>query len=395
MMTIQSTLRLAVTNLWLNWFRSFLTVIGMVFGSGAVIATLSSNEGARQFIAKQLDSLGTNLLTVNTTSGPVLQTIDRDFVVRYSDLFSGLGLVLDVGNKDVRSGSIVNNSRVFGVEPGYFDALRLKLARGRTFVHEELEEQRPVVVIGSAIRKAFFQDRGGLGQFITLYLGAEPPVPYAVEVIGVLKEKGSAGTNANYDNGIFLPQSLAAKLFGTNVRSVLLGTLKDDDESSVARLQVKSLLAGKFGKALEVTDSREAIETTKNIWDKQNLVGICLAIISLITGGVGIMNVMLLSIHQRKREIGLRKALGARDWDICLQFLLESIVICILGGVMGVFAGWVFGKQVAKMLGQWEAVTNWWTIAMALAFAALTGLVFGLIPALRASRLDPYDALRS
>lgn len=387
---------MATTNLWLNWFRSFLTVLGMIFGSGAVIATLSSNEGARLYIAKQLDSLGTNLISINATTSSGLSSGDKTLLEKYSDLFSTLGFVTDFSDHEVRFGSKLGQSKVVGVESNYFEAIRLKLARGRTFVVEEVEGQLPVAVIGSEVRKRFFGGRGGIGETLVLYVGGEPKIAFAVEIVGALKERGGSTGAANFDSAIFLPFTLGVKLFGSNgAKATLIGTLKNEDESLLARRQIKDLLGLKYGPALEISDSRGAIEMTKSIWDKQNFVGICLAIISLITGGVGIMNVMLLSIHQRRREIGLRKAIGARDFDICMQFLFESVVVCLLGGCIGIFAGWVFGKQVASMLGQWEAVTNYRTILLALVFAAITGLVFGLVPALRASKLDPYDALRS
>ncbi|MEY4631233.1 MAG: hypothetical protein RIQ81_1353, partial [Pseudomonadota bacterium] len=124
-------------------------------------------------------------------------------------------------------------------------------------------------------------------------------------------------------------------------------------------------------------------------------VGILLASVSLVTGGVGIMNIMLLSIHQRRKEIGLRKAIGANDAAIAIQFLLESVIVCFFGGLTGVAVGWGFGNQVAKMLGDWEAVTSPFAIVLALGFAMATGVVFGLLPAMKAAQLDPYEALRS
>ncbi len=141
-------------------------------------------------------------------------------------------------------------------------------------------------------------------------------------------------------------------------------------------------------------DAREAIQRTKEIWSKQNLVGLCLAAVSLITGGIGIMNVMLLSIQQRRKEIGLRKAIGARNSEIIMQFLMETALISLMGGLLGLLTGVTFGQQVAKMMGQWEAVLSYSTILLALGFSVSTGLVFGIFPAVRASRIDPYDALR-
>jgi putative ABC transport system permease protein len=171
--------------------------------------------------------------------------------------------------------------------------------------------------------------------------------------------------------------------------------LRDDNQSSGVKNQIIALLRPKFGSSMRVVDAREAIERTKAIWGKQNLVGICLAAISLLTGGVGIMNIMLLSIHQRQKEIGLRKAVGAKNSEIATQFLMETVIICLLGSLVGVLVGWGFGHQVAKMLGDWEASMSMVSVLVAVSFSVLTGILFGAVPAARAARIDPYDALRT
>jgi ABC-type antimicrobial peptide transport system permease subunit len=211
-------------------------------------------------------------------------------------------------------------------------------------------------------------------------------------VIGVTREKGGAA--ANLDSSIFISPSLAVKVTGASSDRIMV-LLRDDNQSIGVKNQITALLGPKFGAAMRVADAREAIERTKAIWGKQNLVGICLAAISLLTGGVGIMNIMLLSIHQRQKEIGLRKAVGARNSEIATQFLLETVIICVLGGMVGILVGWGFGQQVAKMLGDWEASMSLVSVLVALSFSVMTGVLFGATPAMRAARIDPYDALRT
>ena len=162
-----------------------------------------------------------------------------------------------------------------------------------------------------------------------------------------------------------------------------------------AKTQAQAILKSRFpADGVKIFDAREAIERTNAIWEKQNLVGIALASVCLLTGGVGIMNVMTLSVLHRKREVGLRKAIGATDAAISTQFLLEAVFICFVGGIAGVLTGWGFGRQVAKMLGDWEATMSVQAVVLALGFATFVGIFFGLYPAIRASKMAPYDALR-
>ena len=229
-----------------------------------------------------------------------------------------------------------------------------------------------------------------IGSYILAKVGANPVL---LKVIGSFKEKGSAA--AEYDNGMFVTNVMIQKMVKSTSSSKLLILLKNDEKSGVVKNQVEALMQPKFGANLVVSDAREALERTQSIWAKQNFVGLCLAGVSLLTGGVGIMNIMILSIHQRRKEIGLRKAVGARNSEIALQFLLETIIICLIGGLIGVGVGWGFGQKVATMLGDWEAETSFYSIVLALGFSVFVGIIFGMVPAIRASKIDPYDALRT
>ena len=388
MASLSMILRLALVTLWENRLRSILTLVGMVFGNAAVIATLSSNEGAKVFIAKQLASLGNKLMTVEL-QGATVSTTDLEAVYRYVENIDYAARERVAGDGQVMYRRSATSVRIMGVDNDYFPVTNLVLDTGRMFLAEELSAGDPVAIIGSNVRRALFKDIPFMNEYVTLMVGSTPVM---LRVIGVTREKGGAA--ANLDSSIFISPSLAVKVTGASSDRIML-LLRDDNQSIGVKNQITALLGPKFGAAMRVADAREAIERTKAIWGKQNLVGICLAAISLLTGGVGIMNIMLLSIHQRQKEIGLRKAVGARNSEIATQFLLETVIICLLGGLVGILVGWGFGQQVAKMLGDWEASMSLVSVLVALSFSVMTGVLFGATPAMRAARIDPYDALRT
>jgi putative ABC transport system permease protein len=381
--------RLALATLWENKLRSTLTLVGMVFGNAAVIATLSSNDGAKLYIAKQLASLGNKLMTVELGQVSLTES-DLSVIRRQADELELATQEQVVGSGVARFEDKTVDVRLLSADESYYRVLNLDLEHGRMATTSESEMSAPVVILGQRIRNALFGDRPFMNQYISIMMGDNSLV---LHVIGSFREKGGAA-GTELDGSIYISPSLGAKISSSKGGKLIL-LLKDDNRSTIAKYQVKSLLMPKFGEQIQIADAREAIEKTKAIWGKQNLVGICLAGISLLTGGVGIMNIMLLSIHQRQKEIGLRKAVGAQNSEIAVQFLMETVIICILGGVIGVIVGWMFGKQVASMLGDWEASMSLVSVAVALGFSVLTGVLFGATPAMRAARIDPYDALRT
>lgn len=394
MISILSLLKLAVATLWTNKLRSFLTLLGMLFGTAAVIATLSSNEGAARYLASQLESLGNNVLVVFVQDNSIKIT-DKKLLERYVPELKETSLEYVVPSQTVTyeapSGIRSGMTQYIGIEDPYFDIQKLALSRGRMFNDSDIEADTINCIVGQNVAKSLLGDIPPIGERIIASLGTNT---VAFNIIGVLKEKGGpAGTQL--DNAIYLPANLLQRLFKNTSKATLVMSLHDDNQSARATSKARTLLTPKYSTNLNVSDSREAIERTRSIWQKQNQVGIILAGVSLLTGGVGIMNIMLLSIAQRRKEIGLRKAVGARNIELATQFLLEAVIICLIGGALGILVGWGFGQKVAQMMGQWEAVTSIKAIGLALGFSAATGIFFGLFPAIRASKIDPYDALRS
>lgn len=388
MLLTLSLVKASLKNLTVHKLRSFLTVLSMVFGTGAVIATLNSNEGAQIFISKQLQSLGTNIIRVEG-KGIELKRENQKTLENYADLLETSMLEVTIPNQSIRGGDKTVNAPVLGVTRNYFTEMNLTLKTGRVPDNYDQDHFLPVAVLGAKAKQDLFGKGSAIGRYVSIFQDGTYSM---LRVIGVLQEKGAqAGT---LDSSIFLTSPLARKYAGKNLQMSLIAVMKDGVESIDAKQQVLALLQPRVKGKVTISDARETIEKTKSIWEKQNLLGICLASVSLLTGGVGIMNIMLLSINQRRREIGLRKAIGARPLDISLQFLVEAATVCFIGGLIGVGFGSFFGSQVASMLGQWEAVTSLKTIGLALVVSTLTGIIFGLLPAIRASKLDPYEALR-
>lgn len=394
MMMFNGMARTALINLRINTLRSCLTVLGITFGTGAVIATLSSNEGASRYIKAELAKIGTNILLVEPKdAAQELRSSHVSLLRRYGDMIAEASLFRILEPAQLQRDSRVYSGTAVGIDASYFAAVKQDLRTGRAPTQGEIEGRGMVVVLGSAAADALFGKHPAVNEDVTLTL--ENGAAFVMQVIGVLRERGG-GDGTAVNQALYFPSTTAARLWGTaRGTSRIAANLVSDEASKEARVLMEKLLSPAFAQGVAVSDSRESVERTQSIWRKQNLVGLCLAGICLLTGGVGIMNVMVLSIAQRRKEIGLRKAVGATHKDIVMQFLLESIFVCFIGGVTGAAIGTLFGRQIARMLGEWEAVTSPGVVAMAIAFSLLTGLVFGLFPAIRAAKIDPYDALRS
>jgi len=386
---ILEILKLSVATLWENRLRSVLTLLGMIFGNAAIIATLSSNEGAKAYIAQQLASLGNKLITI-TTDSQIPSEKNLEVLRNFADELELATTERVFDGAQIRAALQSANVSLVAVSAEYFKAMNLEISNGRLVTDSEANQAMMVCLLGHHARVSLFGDKAFIDKYIELSTGGQSVM---IRVIGAFKEKGGA-FGATLDQSIFVSPQLGRKLAKFDNQKVI-AMLKDDNRSEMAKDQVMGLWSSIFGDTLRVIDAREAISRTRAIWSKQNFVGICLAGISLLTGGVGIMNIMLLSIHQRRREIGIRKAVGARNSQIATQFLIETILVCLIGSIIGIVIGWGFGQKVASLLGDWKASMSLGSICLAMVFSVLTGLVFGAAPAVRAAKIDPYDALRA
>jgi len=386
-----------------NWLRSILTTLGVVIGISAVIAMVSLGEGAQRSVADQIDRMGTNVLTIRANQrhfGGVATGDTEDLTVddaeALRDASRGLLTIVPQISSRVQLAYLRWNSsnQVVGTWPEYFSIYNHELVLGRFFTPGENQGRRRVAVLGHEIPES-------LGTALELLVGATIQIrgqPF--EVIGVLAEKGDS-RGFNPDNQVFIPIATAQyRLFGGRRRlSSILAQVTDIRQMDQAFADIDRGLRREHKIApgsdvdFTVRNSAELLETANEATATFTLLLAGIAAISLLVGGIGIMNIMLVSVTERTREIGIRKALGATRNAIMFQFLVEATVLCGMGGVLGVAAG-IGGSRAMTRIANWETAVSGDAIVVALAFSIAIGLFFGIWPARRAARLDPIDALR-
>ncbi len=398
----------ALNSLSANKLRSMLTVLGIVIGVTAVIALLALGQGATASITSQIESIGTNLVFVSpgsTRQGGVAQEQGSAQTLTTSDASALAQLPGVVAVAPVVGGRVQiayqgqnTNTRMTDTTPSYQSMSNLTLASGGFFTDSNESAYSSVVVLGSAVAQQLFSNpQSAVGQLVTLN-----GLPF--QVVGVLQSKGGTGF-FNQDDQIYVPLSTAQlRLVGqTNfgqgnvVNTIDVQVDKPSDVTNVTQEITQQLSARHGSVDFSVTSQQDVLST---ITQTTNVLTIFLggiAGISLLVGGIGIMNIMLTTVSERTREIGLRKAVGARRADILQQFLVESMVLSVIGGVIGVIFGWL----VAHILGQIQlggsAITPIVTlnsVLLATLFSMAVGLFFGIYPANRAAKLEPVEALR-
>lgn len=398
----------ALNSLSANKLRSMLTVLGIVIGVTAVIALLALGQGATASITSQIESIGTNLVFVSpgsTRQGGVAQEQGSAQTLTTSDASALAQLPGVVAVAPVVGGRVQiayqgqnTNTRMTDTTPSYQSMSNLTLASGGFFTDSNESAYSSVVVLGSAVAQQLFSNpQSAVGQLVTLN-----GLPF--QVVGVLQSKGGTGF-FNQDDQIYVPLSTAQlRLVGqTNfgqgnvVNTIDVQVDKPSDVTNVTQEITQQLSARHGSVDFSVTSQQDVLST---ITQTTNVLTIFLggiAGISLLVGGIGIMNIMLTTVSERTREIGLRKAVGARRSDILQQFLVKSMVLSVIGGVFGVIFGWL----VAHILGQIQlggsAITPIVTlnsVLLATLFSMAVGLFFGIYPANRAAKLEPVEALR-
>ena len=389
-----------------NRLRTFLTMLGMVIGVAAVVAMLAVGQGAQMLVNQTIASMGSNLFIVlsgGSTAGglrmgsgsvPTLTLLDADAIAE----LPGVSSVAPVqpGNSEVIYGASTWSTQVYGTSPSYLDVREWPLASGEIFTDYDLRSASRVALLGATVANVLFGDEDAVGKTIRIRNS-----PYLV--IGLLARKGQSLDGRDQDDTILVPVTTAQrKLFG----SQFLGTVRfmmvqaasaqlmerverDITELLRARHRLNVDAENDFTVRNLTAAANAAAATTKVM---SLMLGV-IASVSLLVGGIGIMNIMLVSVTERTREIGIRMAIGARRRDILLQFLLEAIIISVIGCCVGVVLG-VGGAFFAERAAQTTAVVTSSSIVLAFAVAASVGVFFGLYPARKAAYLKPIDALR-
>jgi len=400
----QTLLKLASQSILKNKMRTLLTMLGIVIGVGAVIVMVAIGNGAQAQIKSQISGLGTNLIVI--TAGSVntggasqgaqsfnrLTVDDVDAIKREATLLGGVSPVI-VTRTQIVGGSGNWRAEVNGVSTDFFGIRDWATTSGDLFTEEDVRTKRTVVLLGATVAKNLFADGNPVGQEIRL--GKTP-----FTVAGVLAPKGQTASGSDQDDVVIVPYTTAqTRLNGFSFLGQILASAASPADLAPAQEEIKVIMRAAHGIPNGGTDDftvRDQTAIAKAATSTSSIMTSLLAAIasvSLIVGGIGIMNIMLVSVTERTREIGIRMAIGARGSDVMLQFLVESIVMCLLGGLLGLAVG-VGGASLVGRLTGWSIATPASAVFLAIGFSAAVGIFFGFYPARKAASLDPIQALR-
>ncbi|HBJ8837475.1 TPA: ABC transporter permease [Listeria monocytogenes] len=401
-MNVLQSMKMAWKQLKASKLRSFLTMLGIIIGVASVILLVSLGNGVTQEVDDQMGDLGSNLITVVNSSVNPNDKYTYDEVMKYQNI-DGVKSVSPELSEQVNATFDYKNSsnKVIGTNDQYKAARSLEMKEGRFLLPIDTEYGQKVAVIGSTVASDLFGFGDPIGETIRLN-----GMPY--KVVGVLKEKGASMMGSS-DDQIFIPISSAQRLLkDTNVRTIYVETKSAEDvdfvvntlESRLAikfgdeKEQEKNASSAQMGPSYQVINQQEILNAFNTISTTLTTALGAIAAISLVVGGIGIMNIMLVSVSERTREIGIRKALGAKKRAILLQFLIESIVISVCGGIIGIIIG-VSGALIFGSVAGISSGITAGTIIFSFVFSLCIGVIFGIAPANKASKLRPIDALRS
>lgn len=387
-MNIWESMRIAWSGIRGNKIRSLLTILGVIIGVAAVISLIAVGQGVTQDITSELEDLGTNLIFVTGMRplGGILESKDLEPLMKY-DSIARLAPSISQADSAIKWGSANTTANVEGTNQEYPTVRNYNVIDGRFITEEDVDKRRKIAVIGQGIVEELFGNVSPIGESITI-LGQR----YAV--VGVMEEKGEV-LGQDLDKNIYIPTSAAERLFGSNKLKTIYIQAQSTETTDATVADINAFYTSKFGKPdlIKVTSQDQLIGSMDSMTETLTLMLGAIAGISLLVGGIGIMNIMLVSVTERTREIGIRKALGAKRKDILSQFLVESIILSISGGIIGIILGIVAAKLVSTTLG-WATLVSVWSILLAFSFSVFVGIFFGLYPAMKASKLHPIEALR-
>jgi putative ABC transport system permease protein len=404
-MSILNLIRLAWRALQRNKLRSLLTMLGIIIGVGSVITMMSIGEGSKQSIQSSLSNMGSNMITISPQSnapggvrlqGTSIQSLTVEDVRAISQRSKNVSLVSPQASSSgqVIRGALNWPTSIQGVSPEYLDIRKLSVREGIIFSDDNVRASAKVCILGqTVVDNIFINGEDPVGQIIRFN-----KIPF--QVIGVLSPKGQSSFGQDQDDIILAPYTTVQKRISSTIYfSNIYASAITEDASDAAVTEIGDILRETHKLRSDETDNfrirtqAELMETMNATSSMLTTLLTAVAGISLVIGGIGIMNIMYVSVTERTREIGLRMSIGARGLDILLQFLIEAIMISITGGLIGVFLGVSASLMVASIL-SWPIAISESSILLSFLVCAVTGIFFGYYPAQKASRLDPIEALR-
>ena len=396
-MSFLETFQLALKNIWGSKMRTFLTMLGIVIGVTAVIVIVGLGNGMQGYIEDSFADLGMDSLTVmimgRGSSRSVSEDQMYDMVSEHADLFKQLSPTVSVSFPLKIGSDTVSSSTVSGVSEDYFSMKGYEIAQGRGLQYTDMADRKKVCVIGQYLNMAYF---GGSAVGQTIKLGQN-----TLTIVGVMAQKAEDLEEGGTDDCLYLPYSTAARMSYTGTISSYTMAVRDKEQIAQAKTLVESELYSIFEdeNAYTVVSMSEMLDTMNSMVNMIIYVLAAIAAISLVVGGIGIMNIMLVSVTERTREIGIRKALGAKEGAIMRQFVIEAATTSALGGVLGILLGDALSAVATVIIS--NIIEARLTVsptlgAVALAFGVSTGIgvLFGYLPAKKAACLNPIDALR-
>lgn len=386
-MNILTSIKMALKNIRSNKVRAVLTMLGIIIGVSSVIVLVSIGEGSSKSVADNINSLGTNLITVSITNTDIPYTMDDvNKISKLSDI-KHVSPVL-TGRATLANGKTTTSANLTGTTSDYESVRNLSIQNGRFISPIDMDFRQKVAVLGSTTATTLFGSQSPVDQTI-LVNGA------SYKIVGVLNSKGGS-MGQNQDDTIIIPFSTAQRLLNTTHIQQLYAQATNQSAVTSAMSGINRLLYQTFNgdsNSFSVFNQQDVVNTMSSVSNTMTMMLGGIASISLFVGGIGIMNIMFVSVSERTKEIGIRKAIGAKRKDILSQFLIEAIVLSAMGGILGVGLG-VTATKIYTMTTSSEAVYSLPLILSAFLFSVAVGVVFGVFPANKASRLNPIEALR-
>ena len=404
-MNYSNLFRIAIRALIRNKLRAFLTMLGIIIGVASVIAMLAIGEGSKQKMRKQISSMGTNMVMVMPNMqrrGGVSLGSSSSVALKYSDVVAlrNESTAISSVSPEIRaSGQVIYSNQntqttIYGVSEEYLGIKKLEILSGRFFNANEIKNMSKVCILGqTVVENLFGAGADPVGQSIRI-----KNLPF--QIIGVLKDKGESGMGQDQDDLILAPYTtVQRRLAAIDYINGIYASAISEEKSPAAIAEVEEILrrTHKLKESAEndfrVMSQSELLKTITSITDIMTYLLGAIAGISLLVGGIGIMNIMFVSVTERTREIGLRMSIGGRGKDIMKQFLAESIILSILGGMLGVIFGYLLARLAGSLMSS-QAIVKTQSVVLAFAVCFVIGVFFGWYPARKAANLNPIDALR-